>query len=84
MALFQRPWFGMANLLGLMLLLTIINNTKFAMLREPFFYPDFEYFTDAIKHPRLYLPFFGVRNAFMGEGRPMRRRWRLGCCLKRR
>lgn len=66
LALFQRPWFGVANLLGLMLLLAVINNTKFAMLREPFFYPDFEYFTDAIKHPRLYLPFFGVRNALLG------------------
>lgn len=66
LALFQRPWFGVANLLGLMLLLTAVNNTKFAMLREPFFYPDFEYFTDAIKHPRLYLPFFGLWKALLG------------------
>lgn len=29
------------------------------MLREPFVYSDFEYFTDALRHPRLYLPFLG-------------------------
>ncbi|WP_167670854.1 LTA synthase family protein [Allopusillimonas ginsengisoli] len=63
---FQRPWLGIANLLGFLLLLIIIGKVKIATLREPFIYTDFEYFSDAIRHPRLYLPFFGVRNALLG------------------
>jgi hypothetical protein len=58
--LFQRPWFATANVLTLQLLIVLVSNAKFAVLREPFVYQDFEYFTDAIKHPRLYLPFFGL------------------------
>lgn len=62
---FQRPWFGAINLLAFLFLLIEIGNIKWVMLREPFIYPDFEYFTDTIKYPRLYLPFFGVRNAVL-------------------
>lgn len=64
--LFQRPWFGLFNLLGLQLLLIVISNMKMRYLREPFFYTDTEYFWDAIKHPRLYIPFFGVFNTVLG------------------
>jgi len=56
----QRPWFAVVNLLAFQLLLVLVNHAKFASLREPFICQDFEYFTDAIKHPRLYLPFFGI------------------------
>lgn len=66
MLLFQRPWFALFNLLGLQLLLIIISNMKQRFLREPFFYTDTEYFWDAIKHPRLYLPFFGIANTVLG------------------
>lgn len=66
MLLFQRPWFALFNLLGLQLLLIIISNMKQHFLREPFFYTDTEYFWDAIKHPRLYLPFFGIGNTVLG------------------
>ncbi|WP_269900163.1 LTA synthase family protein [Paenalcaligenes faecalis] len=66
LVLFQRPWFGLFNLLGLQLLLIIISNMKRHYLREPFFYTDTEYFFDAIKHPRLYIPFFGVLNTVLG------------------
>lgn len=62
---FQRPWFGALNLLAFMFLLIEIGNIKWVMLREPFIYPDFEYFSDTVKYPRLYLPFFGVRNAVL-------------------
>jgi hypothetical protein len=58
--LLQRPWFAVVNLLALQLLLVLVNQAKFASLREPFIFQDFEYFTDAIKYPRLYLPFFGI------------------------
>ncbi len=64
--LFQRPWFALFNLLGLQSLLIIISNMKQRYLREPFFYTDTEYFWDAIKHPRLYLPFFGIGNTVLG------------------
>lgn len=55
-----RPWFTTALLLALQLLLVLVNQAKVNSLREAFFFQDFEYFTDAIKHPRLYLPFFGI------------------------
>ncbi|MDD2723248.1 MAG: LTA synthase family protein [Methylovulum sp.] len=58
--LLQRPWFAVVNLLAFQLLLLLVNQAKYDSLREPFIFQDFEYFTDAIKHPRLYLPFFGI------------------------
>ena len=66
LAIYQRPWVATVNLLSLLVLLTVIGNIKYITLREPFIYPDFEYFTDAIRHPQFYLPFFGVGNAIMG------------------
>ncbi|WP_232215186.1 LTA synthase family protein [Methylovulum miyakonense] len=60
LVLLQRPWFAVINLLAFQLLLVLVNQAKFDSLREPFIFQDFEYFTDALKHPRLYLPFFGV------------------------
>jgi len=56
----QRPLFTLALLAAAMLLLVLVNNVKWKSLREPFVHQDFEYFTDAILHPRLYVPFFGV------------------------
>ncbi|OZI78006.1 LTA synthase family protein [Bordetella genomosp. 12] len=63
LALFRRPYFAVANLVAIQLVIVLVSRAKYQALREPFVYPDFEYFTDAIKHPRLYLPFFGVWNA---------------------
>ncbi|MGZ8190181.1 MAG: LTA synthase family protein [Methylococcaceae bacterium] len=60
LALFQRLWFAAVMLWAFQLLLLLVNHAKYDSLREPFIFQDFEYFTDAIKHPRLYLPFFGV------------------------
>jgi Sulfatase len=60
---FRRPWFAAANVLAWQLLIVLISNAKFHSLREPFIYQDFEYFLDAIKHPRLYLPFLGAWRA---------------------
>jgi hypothetical protein len=40
--------------------LLAVNHAKFTALREPFILQDFEYFTDALRHPRLYIPFFGI------------------------
>lgn len=68
LALFRRPYFGVANVLAIQLLILLVSNAKFHALREPFVYPDFEYFTDAIRHPRLYLPFFGLTRAMAAGG----------------
>jgi hypothetical protein len=64
-AVFQRPWFAAAAVSSFMLLLVLVNNAKFHSLREPFVFQDFEYFSDAIKHPRLYLPFLGWGRALL-------------------
>ncbi|WP_447577893.1 LTA synthase family protein [Achromobacter kerstersii] len=66
--LFRRPYFAVANVLAIELLIVLVSNAKFKALKEPFVYPDFEYFMDAIKHPRLYLPFFGVGRALAAGG----------------
>ncbi len=60
---FARPWIAMVLASTIYGVLIAVNNVKFRTLREPFLYQDFEYFVDAIKHPRLYLPFFGWMKA---------------------
>ena len=63
LAIWQRPYFASGlNVLG-MLLLVLVSNTKFATLREPFLFFDFRFFKALLRHPRLYLPFFGVWSA---------------------
>lgn len=54
-----RPWFALAIELAFLMLLVQVSNAKFQSLREAFVFQDFEYFTDAIRHPRLYIPFLG-------------------------
>lgn len=66
--LFRRPYFAVANVLAIELLIVLVSNAKYQALKEPFVYPDFEYFLDAVKHPRLYLPFFGVGKALAASG----------------
>jgi hypothetical protein len=56
----QRPWFAVVLVNAGQLLLLLVHHAKQHSLREAFIYQDFDYFTDAIKHPRLYLPFFGI------------------------
>ena len=62
---FRRPWFATIIELAFLLLVVQVNNAKFYSLREPFIFQDFEYFTDALKHPRLYLPFLGMGRALI-------------------
>lgn len=68
LALFRRPYFAMTNVLAIELVLVLVSRAKHYSMQEPFVYPDFEYFTDAIKYPRLYLPFFGWSNALAAVG----------------
>ncbi|WP_144639596.1 LTA synthase family protein [Bordetella genomosp. 13] len=63
MMLFRRPYFAMANVLAIQMVIVLVSYAKYQALREPFIFQDFEYFTDAIRHPRLYLPFFGAWRA---------------------
>lgn len=58
--LLERPWFATVLLGALHMVLIQVSNTKANTLREPFLCQDFEYFIDMVKHPRLYLPFFGI------------------------
>lgn len=66
--LFRRPVFAMLNVLAIQAVLVLVSQAKYSALREPFVYPDFEYFLDAVKHPRLYLPFFGRLKALAASG----------------
>lgn len=60
LAVLQRPWFAGTFILSLQLVVIQTSLTKWHSLKEPFLYQDFDYFLDAIRHPRLYLPFFGL------------------------
>jgi hypothetical protein len=62
-AVFQRPFFALLSVLAIFFFIVLISNAKSQSLREPFIFQDFDYLTDAIKHPRLYLPFLGVGRA---------------------
>lgn len=57
--LLGRPWFAVAGVSAFLLMLVLVNNAKVKALREPFVFQDYEYFTDAVRHPRLYIPFMG-------------------------
>jgi len=59
LALLRRPWCASAHVLALQGVFLIVNRAKYHTLREPFVWPDMVFFTDALRHPRLYLPFLG-------------------------
>lgn len=56
----QRPYFSVTLVVVLHGILLLINYSKYTSLKEPFVLQDFEYFVDMLRHPRLYIPFFGV------------------------
>ena len=60
LAIWQRPYFASGLNIAGMLLVVLVSNAKFASLREPFLLSDFRFFGALLRHPRLYLPFFGV------------------------
>jgi len=57
--LLGRPWFAATAVSAFLLTLVLVNNAKVKALHEPFVFQDYEYFTDTIRHPRLYIPFLG-------------------------
>lgn len=66
LAVSRRPCFAAALSLALWVLLVIVNNAKFRTLREPFVFSDFALFSQALRFPRLYLPFLGLRHTAAG------------------
>jgi hypothetical protein len=63
LAICRRPTFALLAVLAGQLLLIQVNNAKYRALREPFLFSDFGIFSQAIRHPRLYLPFLGLWRA---------------------
>lgn len=68
LALCQRPVFAALLVLAEQLLLVQVSNAKVRALREPFVFADVEYLTDALKHPRLFLPYLGAGRALAAAG----------------
>ena len=60
-----RPWCALAATAALLMTLALVSNAKMRSLREPFIFQDYDYFLDAVRFPRLFLPFFGVKS-FLG------------------
>lgn len=60
-----RPIFATALLCAFFLMLVVVSNAKFKALHEAFVFQDYEYFTDTIRHPRLYIPFLGWGKFFL-------------------
>lgn len=57
---FHRPFFAMIVALVTLSILVIVSNAKYKTLREPLVFSDIAMFSQAFKHPRLYLPFLGI------------------------
>ena len=52
--------FSVLLLLSLIIILIVVNNAKYKNLQEPLVFSDYDYFTDAFRFPRLYIPFLGI------------------------
>lgn len=60
--LLGRVWCAMAAASAVLLTLILVNNAKRRNLREPFLFQDYDYFLDALRFPRLFLPFLGLKS----------------------
>lgn len=60
--LMNRPWCAMAATSAMLITLVLVSNAKYKNLREPFIFHDYDYFLDAIRYPRLFLPFLGLKS----------------------
>ncbi len=66
LVLVHRPVFSALLSIVLWTLLVQINNAKYRALREPFLFSDFALFSQAVRYPRLYLPFLDMRHTVAG------------------
>ena len=60
--LMDRPWCALAATSAMLVTLVLVSNAKYKSLREPFLFHDYDYFLDAIRYPRLFLPFLGLKS----------------------
>jgi phosphoglycerol transferase MdoB-like AlkP superfamily enzyme len=56
----HRPVFAALVTLITFTVFIIVSNAKYKTLREPLVFSDIAMFSQAFKHPRLYLPFLGI------------------------
>lgn len=63
--LLARPWCAMLAVSAVLAVLVLVSNAKFRNMREPFLAQDYDYFLDAFRYPRLFLPFLGVRGVVL-------------------
>jgi len=56
----QRLVFSIGLSIGMVSIVLVINNAKYATLKEPLVFTDFYLYLQVFKHPRLYLPFLGI------------------------
>jgi hypothetical protein len=59
LAVFQRPVFAATLVVCGWLLIALASSAKLRVLREPLVFADFGLFSQALRHPRLYLPYLG-------------------------
>lgn len=64
----RRPVFALLLVLAGQFLVIQVHNAKYRALREPFLFCDFGIFSQAIRHPRLYLPFMGSGRILLSAG----------------
>ncbi|MGH8693872.1 MAG: LTA synthase family protein, partial [Burkholderiales bacterium] len=55
--IWQRPFLAAGLALALQLLVIVVSEAKRRALREPLVFSDFGLFSQALRHPRLYLPY---------------------------
>jgi hypothetical protein len=55
-----RPIFSSLSALGVFLAIVIVNNAKYAILREPLVFSDFALLRQAIRYPALYIRYVGI------------------------
>jgi phosphoglycerol transferase MdoB-like AlkP superfamily enzyme len=64
-AFLRRPLFAAGVIAALHLLLILVSKAKAAVLREPLVFADLGLYAQALRHPRLYLPYFGLGRALL-------------------
>ncbi len=62
----RRFYFSLLAALSAQLVILIVNNAKHRFLREALVFADFALYSQAIRFPRLYLPFIGLAPALLG------------------
>lgn len=65
LALLHRPLFAAALIAALHVAILLVSHAKQRVLREPLVHADLGLYAQALRHPRLYLPYFGLGRALL-------------------